>query len=77
SVFDVNPACEHLLGHTRAEMRRMPLESWLDAESLSRRATVLQEMTKRGERFAELPVQVVHAKEYAFPVQMRLAVVPD
>ncbi|HSI65084.1 MAG TPA: histidine kinase dimerization/phosphoacceptor domain -containing protein, partial [Candidatus Saccharimonadia bacterium] len=77
SVFDVNPACEHLLGHTRAEMRRMPLERWLDAESLSRRATVLQEMTKRGERFSEIPVQVIHAKEYVFPVQMRLAVVPD
>jgi PAS domain S-box-containing protein len=77
AVFDVNPACEQLLGHTRAEMRRMPLERWLDAESLSRRAAVLQEMTKRGERFTELPVQVIHAKAYAFAVQMRLAVVPD
>ena len=77
AVFDVNPACEHLLGHTRAEMRRMPLERWLDAESLARRAAVLQEMTKRGERFSEIPVQIIHAKAYAFPVQLRLAVVPD
>lgn len=77
AVFDVNPACEQLLGHTRAEMRRMPLEKWLDADSLKRRASILQEMTRRGERFAELQVQVVHADEYAFPVHLRLAVVPD
>ncbi|RBP47445.1 PAS domain S-box-containing protein [Roseimicrobium gellanilyticum] len=77
AVFDVNPACEQLLGHTRAEMRRMPIERWLDMESFSRRAAVLEEMTKRGERYAEFPVQVIHATEYVFPVQLRLAVVPD
>lgn len=77
AVFDVNPACEQLLGHTRAEMRRMPLERWLEGESLALRAKVLQEMTRRGERYSEFPVNVIHAREYSFPVQLRLAVVPD
>lgn len=76
-VVDVNPACEQLLGHTRAEMRRMSLERWLDLASLSQRAAVLEELTRRGERYAEFPVNVIHANGYVLPVQLRLAMVPD
>ncbi len=77
AVFDANPACELLLGRTRAEMRRMPVENWLDEDSLARRATALQELAKRGERHLEISVRVLHAEDYSFGVQLRLAIVPD
>ena len=77
AVFEVNPASELLIGYTRAEMRRMPFERWLDAESLSLRAQALQAMAARGERFTDLTVRVMHRDGYTFPVSLRIALVLD
>ncbi|MFZ4767729.1 MAG: PAS domain S-box protein, partial [Roseimicrobium sp.] len=77
AVFDVNPAAEALLGHTRAELRCIPLENWLTPEALAQRALSLQQLHEQGERSAEAEVRILHREGYTFPVNLRLSVVPD
>ena len=77
AVFDVNPAAEAFLGHTRADLRRMSLDSWLDAESLALRAATLQEMQDRGERSAAIPIRVLHRSGESSPAELRLSLVTD
>lgn len=77
AVFDANPAAEVLLGHPRAELRRMRLDQWMDGESVRRRAEVLDEMNlcdaSSGEMEAVLPL----ADGSITRVMMRVAVVMD
>ncbi|WP_198141338.1 PAS domain S-box protein [Verrucomicrobium spinosum] len=77
AVFDANPAVESLLGYTRAELRRMRLDRWLDSESLTRRASTLRDLLERGERSAWTTVTVVPREGDAQKVDLRLAIVPD
>jgi PAS domain S-box-containing protein len=77
AVFDANPAVESLLGYTRAELRRMRLDRWLDSESVTRRASTLRDLLERGERSAWTTVTVVPREGDALKVDLRLAIVPD
>lgn len=77
AIFDVNPAAESLLGHTRADLRRMSLDRWLDADSLAARAGKLREMQERGERSATVQVRVIHRGGESSPADLRLSMVTD
>ncbi|WP_265595625.1 PAS domain S-box protein [Verrucomicrobium sp. BvORR106] len=77
AIFDANPAAETLLGYTRAELRRMRLDRWLDAESVTRRASTLRDLLERGERSAWTTVTVVPREGDTQKVDLRLAIVPD
>lgn len=77
AVFDANPAVESLLGYTRAELRRMRLDRWLDSESVTRRAATLRDLLERGERSAWTTVTVVPREGETLKVDLRLAIVPD
>ncbi|HSJ04004.1 MAG TPA: PAS domain S-box protein [Verrucomicrobium sp.] len=77
AVFDANPAAESLLGYSRAELRRMRMDRWLDTESVAQRAATLRDMLDHGERAAWVTVNVVHRDGDIREVDLRLAIVPD
>lgn len=77
AVFDVNAPTEMLLGYSRAELRRMPIERWLTPDAAKSRAIALREMSRCGARSTEVPVELVNREDVSVPVLMRLASVPD
>jgi PAS domain S-box-containing protein len=77
AVFDVNPAAESFLGYTRADLRRMSLDNWLEAETLELRTSKLAEMQSHGERSATIPARVIHRNGEAAAAELRLALVTD
>jgi PAS domain S-box-containing protein len=77
AVFDVNPAAETFLGHTRADLRRMSLDTWLEAGTLTQRATVLAEMQEHGERSSTIAARVIHRDGAVTPADLKLALVTD
>ncbi len=76
-VFEANSAAEAMLGRTRAELRRMPLEEWFAPESHAARGTALRDLAQRGDPFANVSVELRHREGQAVPASMRIAVVPD
>ena len=76
-VFDANPAAEDLLDYSRAELRRMPMDLWLKADSFAARSSMLREMARRGDRSAQVDVEVQGAGGRRMPATMKLATVPD
>jgi PAS domain S-box-containing protein len=77
AVFDVNSAAETLLGYTRAELRRMKPDHWLEADSLALRDRKLDEMQEHGERSATIQVRTVHRGGETSLADLRLALVAD
>ena len=77
AVFDVNAPTEMLLGYSRAELRRMPIERWLTPDAAKARAVALREMSRCGARSTAVPVELLNREDVAVPVLMRLAAVPD
>ena len=77
AVFDANPRAEAILGYTRAELRRMPIEQWLSEETAKARAAALREMIRCGARSTSLPVELVSREESVIEAIMHLASVPD
>ncbi len=58
SVFDVNHLAESLLGHPKNELRRYPLDAWLEPESGTARREALHKMQLEASRTGNLEVQV-------------------
>ena len=77
AIFDANPEAEALLGFTRAELRRLPIERWLRDEALASRAEALREMVRCGDRSVNIAVTLVNRDDQKIPVKMRIASVPD
>ena len=78
SIFDVNAAAEKLLGHPKAELRRMGIDDWLSHDSAQERRTELQRMAATRLLHGSLKVEVFTGEEH--PVQrsdLRLAAVYD
>jgi len=75
-VFEANSAAEVMLGHTRAELRRMPLEEWFAPGSHSARGAALRDLAQQGD-LLNIPVELRHRNGQAVHASMRLAVVPD
>jgi PAS domain S-box-containing protein len=77
AVFEVNHRAEALLGHPKNELRRYPLDAWLEPESgLSRRESVRQ-MQAEGQRSAQLEVSVRQAEGAPVSASLHLAQVTD
>ena len=77
AIFDANPEAEILLGFTRAELRRLPIERWLRNEALTARAEALREMARCSDRSVNIVVTLVNRDDQKIPVKMRIASVPD
>jgi PAS domain S-box-containing protein len=77
AVFDVNPAAESFLGHTRADLRRTNLETWLATDTIAQRASALAEMLERGERSSTIAARVIHRDGEVSSADMKVALVSD
>lgn len=76
-VFEANHLAEAFLGQSKNELRRHPLETWLDAASGDACRLLLQQMKATGLRSASLEVQVKAAEEKSAKVKLYLAQVAD
>ncbi|MCE9520431.1 MAG: PAS domain S-box protein, partial [Verrucomicrobia bacterium] len=76
-VFEANAAAEVMLGRTRAELRRMPLEEWFTPDSHNARGAALRDLAQRGDFSANVSVELRHRDGAVLPASMRIASVPD
>lgn len=76
-VFEANSAAEGMLGRTRAELRRMPLEEWFTPDSHAARGAALRDLAQRGDLFANVAVELRQRGGQSVPASMRIASVPD
>ncbi|HYF36531.1 MAG TPA: PAS domain-containing protein, partial [Prosthecobacter sp.] len=58
AVFEVNHLAEELLGHPKAELRRYPLDAWLEPESGSARREAARQMASATRRSSSLEVRI-------------------
>jgi PAS domain S-box-containing protein len=76
-VFEANSAAEAMLGRTRAELRRMPLEEWFAPDSHAARGAALRDFAQRGDAPASIPVELRRRDGHAVNAGMTIAMVPD
>ncbi|MDB6138539.1 MAG: hypothetical protein JWO94_1611 [Verrucomicrobiaceae bacterium] len=78
SIFEANSAAEKLLGHPKAELRRMGIDDWLSPESAQARRAEMQRMAGGRLLHGSLKVEIV-AKNASLPerADLRLAAVFD
>ncbi len=78
SIFEANAAAEKLLGHPKAELRRMRIDEWLSPESAEDRRAELQRMAAGRLAHGVLGLEVASGAGQPFhPVQLRLEAVYD
>lgn len=77
AVFEVNHLAESLLGHPKAELRRHPLDAWLEPADGRARREALRQLQEKGERCAALEVRVLQTDAAPMPVTLTLAQVMD
>ncbi len=77
AVFEVNHRAEALLGHPKNELRRYPLDAWLEPESGQSRRDLVQRMQVEGQRSAELEVKVKQTDGAPVSAHLHLAQVTD
>lgn len=77
AVFEVNHRAEALLGHPKNELRRYPLDAWLEPESGQSRRDLVQLMQVEGQRSAELVVNVKQTDGATVCAHLHLAQVTD
>ncbi len=77
AIYEVNHQAEELLGHSKAELRRYPLDAWLEPESASARREALRQMRDEGRRDTELPVRIRQSTIESVSAQLHIADVAD
>ncbi|TDU71195.1 PAS domain S-box-containing protein [Prosthecobacter fusiformis] len=77
SVFEVNHLAEILLGHPKTELRRYPLDAWLDPQDARARRETVRQMQESGERSTSLEVKVLQPGRESVPALLTLAQVLD
>ncbi|MEQ1748482.1 MAG: histidine kinase dimerization/phosphoacceptor domain -containing protein [Prosthecobacter sp.] len=77
SVFDVNHLAESLLGHPKNELRRYPLDAWLEPESSAARREALRKMQQDAHRTGSLEVHVKQTAGAPVTALLHLAQVAD
>ena len=77
AVFEVNHRAEILLGHPKNELRRYPLDAWLEPESGQSRRDLVRHMQDEGQRTAELEVNVKQTDGAPVSAHLHLAQVTD
>ncbi|MBL9131875.1 MAG: PAS domain S-box protein [Verrucomicrobiaceae bacterium] len=76
-IFEVNQHAEALLGQAKSELRRFPLDAWLDPDSATARRDALRVLRSQGAQAEALGVRVKRADGTFIDVIMHLAAVPD
>jgi PAS domain S-box-containing protein len=77
SVFEVNHLAESLLGQPKTELRRYPLDAWLEPDSASARREALKQMLETGERSLSMDVSLRQPDELTVPATLTVAPVLD
>lgn len=76
SVFEVNHAAEHLFGQPKSELRRHPIQRWLDVPSAAALASSVQDLRGNARSLEAVVVQPSGGAP-AIPASLRLAPVLD
>lgn len=76
-IFEVNQHAETLLGQAKAELRRYPLDAWLDPDSATARRDALRQLGKSGRQAEALGVRVKRADGSFTSAILHLATVTD
>ena len=76
-IFEVNQHAEELLGQPKSELRRYPLDAWLEPESAAARRDALRVMHGQGSAPEALGVRVKRGEEELVDVILHLSIVPD
>lgn len=76
-IFEVNPQAEQLLGQPKAELRRYPLDAWLDPDSATARRDALRVLRSQGPQPEALGVRIKRTDGSLTEAVLNLAIVPD
>ena len=76
-IFEVNQHAEQLLGQPKSELRRYPLDAWLEPESAAARRDALRVLRAQGQLPEALGVRVKRADGSTTESVLHLALVPD
>ncbi|MEZ5384225.1 MAG: PAS domain-containing protein [Prosthecobacter sp.] len=76
-IFEVNHHAEELLGQAKAELRRFPLDAWLDPQSATARRDALRLLKHGGQQSEALGIRVKRADGTFANVILHLAAVLD
>ncbi|MFM2166871.1 MAG: hypothetical protein RIS79_1242 [Verrucomicrobiota bacterium] len=76
-IFEVNPQAEQLLGQPKAELRRYPLDAWLDPESATARRDALRVLRSQGPQPEALGIRIKRTDGTLTEAVLNLALVPD
>lgn len=77
NLFEANHAAELLLGRSKAELRRLPLDAWLTPESVAARREALTALIRQGSRATSLPVTLTDCDGKSLDVRLHLSLVLD
>lgn len=77
SVFEVNHNAEELFGHPKTELRRHPLDRWLDEAGAAARIEAVRDLQLRGQRSTMIDVHVIREDYDPIPVHLHIAQVMD
>lgn len=77
AVFEVNHLAENLLGYPKTELRRYPLDTWLEPEDAHTRREAMRHMLEMGERSRSLEVYLQKPDQDSVAALLTLAPVLD
>ncbi len=76
-IFEVNQHAEVMLGQAKSELRRYPLDAWLDPDSATARRDALRALHSSGRQAEALSVRVKRVDGSFSRAILHLAAVPD
>jgi PAS domain S-box-containing protein len=76
-IFEVNQHAEEMLGHAKSDLRRYPLDAWLDPESATARRDALRSLQSSGRQAEALGVRIKRVDGSFSRAILHLAAVPD
>jgi PAS domain S-box-containing protein len=76
-IFEVNQHAEALLGQAKSELRRYPLDAWLDPDSATARRDALRVLRSQGRQPEALGVRVKRSDGTFAEAVLNIAAVPD
>ena len=76
-IFEVNQHAEVLLGQAKSELRRYPLDAWLDPDSATARRDALRTLHSSGRQAEALGVRIKRVDGSFSRAILHIAAVPD
>lgn len=76
-IFEVNEHAESLLGQAKSELRRYPLDAWLDPDSATARRDALRGLQSNGRQAEALAVRIKRVDGTFSNAILHLATAPD